>query len=455
MGLALNLLTWVLSKYKHPGMNRLTRMSIPIIFGQLGQMLFGIIDTVMVGRLGVTDLAACAFVNNLMSFPMITIIGYSSAISVVVSERVGAGQSTTAFRSTLNGMRSLLVFMIVALGGGLLMYWNLDHFGQPPEIVEMGRRYFLWMTLSLVPMTAFMALRQFSDGIGFPSGPMVVVFATAALNFVLNGVLMYGWLGGPRLGLEGAGIATALSRLVMFGALIVLVLKHPRFVPFRGQSDTKGLLTPADPVFRRLGLPSSFQYLFEVGAFAGAGIIMGWMGTQALAAHQIAINAASVTFMISMGVSLASTVLIGEARGAKDFSGARQIGIMALKRVLVLAAVICAIFILGRNFLPGFYTSDAELIRLAGSLLVVAGLFQFFDCTQCVLVGVLRGYQDTAVPTVITLIGYWGFALPFCYYFSFVLNWGPQGVWAGLAVGLGLVSAALLWRFRDVSRRSF
>jgi MATE family multidrug resistance protein len=273
------------------------------------------------------------------------------------------------------------------------------------------------------------------------------------LNVILNGILIFGWLGGVEWGLTGGGIATFISRLVMFLLIFGFVFFDRRLKEFRGSGDISGLLEPADPIFRKLGLPGAFQFLFEVGAFSGAGLIMGWFGAEALAAHQIALNVASVTFMIALGFSLASAVMIGEARGLGNPKLARTVALSALRKILIYASLVCAVLILARQIIPSFYTSDPKLIAAASTLLIIAGLFQFFDCTQVVLVGALRGYKDTVIPTWITLFGYWGLALPMGYWLGFPMQVGPIGVWLGLASGLAVVALSLGWRFHHVSQR--
>ncbi len=453
---------------------RLTlRLAVPIIVGQVSQMLMGITDSLMIGRLGKVPLAASAFASSIFNFVYITGLGLLLAVSINVARAHGARQSRECAEFLRHGMA-----MGVALGVGaaLLLFGvatQLHRFGQPPEVLGEVNPFFLIITASLVPVFIFQVLKQYSEALGHPWAPMVILLSAVGLNVFLNWVLIYGHLGAPALGLAGSGWATFIARI---GAALVLwwwlsrqaavQSEWPCFAPasprqsavlsaHETNTNPRWLAAFSRARFRdmlRLGVPAAGQWLFEVGAFSAAAIMMGWLGTTALAAHQIAITCAGFTFMFPLGLSIATSMRLSKAVGEGRRDALRAIGFGSLAAGFGLMLVFASGFaLLGHTIATGF-TPDPGVVILAAQLLVVAAAFQLFDGGQVVAAAALRGLQDVKVPTAITFVAYWLVALPAGYLLAFHTALGPVGVWAGLAAGLGSAALLLGWRFHRMTK---
>jgi MATE family multidrug resistance protein len=427
----------------------------PIIASQISHILLGVADSIMVGSLGGAPLAASAFVNNVMSVPFVMAMGLSTSISVTVSHAFGAGKHRECGQWLSTGALVLIIPMsIIALGMAFGKSY-LSIFSQPQEVYELSQNYFAYISLSLIPMCIFVCLRQFSEGLSQTLVPMVFQMLVVLINVLGNWILIFGNWGAPRMELDGAGLSTLLARIIGLLLFWMYLRKSKIYQPF---------LTPISEIIEpvkkfkhhlKIGLPSATQYLFEVGAFSFSGIMIGWISTQALAAHQIALNIASATFMVAMGTSFAASIRVGQYYGAKDPEGIKNVGYSALGLVSILSVFFGLGFIALRNVLPGFYISDTEIIGLSSLLLVVAAAFQLFDATQAVGIGILRGVSDVRVPTLITFAAYWIWTIPFGYVLAFKADMGALGVWISLASGLFLSSACLAIRFEVLNRRRF
>jgi MATE family multidrug resistance protein len=256
----------------------------------------------------------------------------------------------------------------------------------------------------------------------------------------------------PAFGLVGAGIATFCSRLYMAIALLWYISTAQRFKPFDPTLHYKSIDWKIMKKILEIGLPSGFQYFFEVSAFAGSSIIIGWIGTNALAAHQIALNLASITYMFALGISAAATVRVGNAVGFKSIGRIRNAGFSAVLMGASVMGSFGIMFIIFRNIFPTFYISNVDVIQIAASLLIIAAFFQIFDGTQAVGLGILRGIEDVKAPTLITFLAYWIVGLPVGYILGFNFNLGVQGVWIGLSIALAVSALLLFFRFNYKSR---
>ncbi len=425
-------------------------LAVPLMAGQLSQMLMGLVDSAMVGRLGVVPLAAAAFANSVVGVPTLIGIGLMMAVSVHVSRAHGAGEQAETGEMLRHGVvLSLAVGALLALGCWVLA-GSLDRFGQPPEVAAEARTYFLIMAASLIPALASLALKQFSDSLHHPWPPMLILFGSVPLNAGLNWVMIYGNLGFPAMGLTGAGWATLIARLIGAVALWIYVTRARRFVghaPARWfQRFTKSRFVS----LLKIGTPAAAMLLLESSAFSLAAVMMGWLGAAPLAAHQIALSCAAVSFMLPLGLSLATTIRIGRAVGGREPLRVRVIGISSL----VLGAVImfgCALVLaLAGRPIASSFVNDAAVIDIAVRLLLAAAAFQVFDGLQVVASGALRGIADVNVPTTLCALAYWVIALPAAYFLAFRTNLGPVGLWIGLL--LGLISAAAFLTARFLSR---
>ncbi len=438
------------------------RLAVPLVMGQLAQMLMGVVDTVMIGRLGTVPLAASAFANSLLMVPLVFGVGVLSSVSMKTAQAGGAGDhgaGRSALRSGL-WLATGLGLAVVA-GFALLLPW-LGGFGQPEEVVRATPGYLMTCAVSLLPALTGMALKNQADALNFPWPPFWIMLGGVALNAVLNALWIYGQAGFPALGLEGAGYATLTARTVTTLALLGWMGRSPAlraWMPWTGTSkkpprrDAGGMaeeLRLALPLLR-LGLPAGLHLLAEVSMFMVAALLVGFLGVVPMAAHQVTLTCASVTFMIPLGISMALTVRVGELTGAgRDAMTRRHAVLLGGWGLGWLAALgsMGLFFGLGREVAAGF-TRDPAVVAAAAPLLIIAGFFQLGDATQVISAGALRGVHDVRFPARLALLTLWGVALPVSWVLGFPLGLGSRGVWIGLAAGLGVAGVVLglrAWR---------
>ena len=427
-------------------------LALPIIVGQVSQMLMGITDSVMIGRTGTVPLAAASFGGNVFGLFYLIGIGIMLPVAVLVAHARGAGRRGEYGEYLRHGVALALGFGLVEtlVIGGLSLH--LVWFRQPPAVLSVVNPYFQLIGCSIIPALVFIALRQFAEAMGRPWVPMVVMLGCVGLNVLLNWIFIYGHLGAPALGLAGAGIATLISRA--FAVLVILAW-------LRGDPSFRTAL-PARwlaPLSRarlgemlRLGLPSSGMLLFEGGAFGAAAVMMGWLGTVALAAHQIAISCAAVTFMFVLGLSFATGMRLSAALGAGELARLRPIAGSALGLGGVFAGTFMAAYLLAGGSIAAWFVRDPAVVTLATQLLVVAALFQFFDGGQVIGVAALRSLGDVKLPALITFAAYWVVAIPGGYLLGVHGGLGAVGVWIALAAGLAFAAVCLALRFLRLTR---
>lgn len=426
-------------------------IAYPVIIGQLGFIMMGVVDSVMVGSIGPVPLAGATLGNSLFILLFIIGLGISVAVTPLVAIAVGGKQYEECgvlFRQSLivNMAAGVVLAIIIIISSALLAY-----IGQPPEVVAQAQSYSRILGLSVIPSMLFAAYKQFIEGFSVMKPAMIVVLLANFINVLFNWILIFGKFGFPALGLDGAGWATFASRTFMAFAIMVYIMRSPRFkqydVTFHFKSFNRKIINK----ILALGLPGGVQYFFEVGAFSFAVIMVGWLGTNQLAAHQIAINLASISFMCALGVSAAGSIRVGNAVGRKSITETRRAGFTAIFISASIMSCFGIAFISLRNILPGLYIDNPAVISFTSSVLIIAALFQISDGVQAVGIGILRGLMDVKAPTLITFTAYWVLALPIGYLLGFVFGYGIMGVWIGLF--LGLTSSALMLSLR-FSRKS-
>jgi len=429
------------------------QLAYPVIIGQLGIIMMGVVDSLMVGKLGAAPLAAAALGNSLAFIILIIGIGVSLAVTPLVAIAVGANKFSDCglyFRQSLlvNSILSILIALVIYFTADLIQY-----FDQPMEVQLQAKSYMKIIGLSSVPLMLFQSYKQFIEGLSVMRPAMIISVLANIINAFANWVLIFGNLGFPALELNGAGWATFASRAFMAVALMGFVMSNKFFNQYDVSFHYRSINWPIIKKILSLGLPSGMQYFFEVGAFSFAVIMVGWLGTQQLAAHQIAINLASISFMAVLGISVAGSIRVGNAVGMKDIAETRRAGFTASLLGASVMLISGIIFILFRNFLPTLYVNDQEVISYASSLLIIAALFQISDGTQAVGIGILRGLTDVKIPTAITFVAYWIVGLPVGYLLAFTYKMGVQGVWYGLLIGLTTSAILLTLRFNSRSKR--
>jgi multidrug resistance protein, MATE family len=425
----------------------LVRLALPVAMVTVSTMTMGVADTIMVGRVSPTDLAAVALGNLYFFGAVVFGMGVLFALDPVVSQAVGAGDRVAVARGLQRGcvlamgLTVLAVLLIVPAGPLLRLL------GQPADVVPVAAGYALVSIPGVLPFYGFLVLRQGLQAMGRVAPLLVVVLLGNVANIFFNWVLIYGNLGFPAMGAVGSGWATSLSRWFM--ALLLLAVTWPLLGdylrPFRPEA------LAAEPLRRlvRLGAPIGGQQLLEFGVFGAAGLLMGLMGTLPMASHQVALNLASLTFMVPLGVAQAGTVLVGQAVRRGDAPGARRAAGGSLLLGVGFMGLTAVLFLVAPGALARVYSPDVAVVALASSLIPIAGVFQVFDGMQVVALGVLRGVADTRLPMIVNLVGFWGIGLPVSAALGFRTWLGPRGVWIGLAVGIALVALLLLARVRS------
>ncbi len=427
-------------------------LAYPIIIGQLGIIMMGVVDSLMVGHLSAAHLAAASLGNSLAFILMIIGIGVSLAVTPLVAIAVGANKYDECgiyFRQSLLVNSTLSIFLAFAIffAAGLIEY-----FDQPPEVQILAKSYMRIIGFSTLPLMVFQTYKQFIEGFSIMKPAMIIAILANLINAFVNWILIFGELGFPRLELNGAGWATFASRLFMAICIMIYVMKSKLFRQYNVSFHFKNFNRHIIKKILSLGLPSGFQYFFEIGAFSFAVVMVGWLGTKQLAAHQIAINLASISFMAVLGISVAGSIRVGNAVGMKDIFETRRAGFTASLLGAFVMFISSVIFILFRNHLPTLYVQDDQVINYASSLLIIAALFQLSDGTQAVGIGILRGLTDVKIPTAITFIAYWIVGLPIGYLLGFTFDLGVQGVWIGLLLGLTTSAILLTIRFNSRSK---
>jgi multidrug resistance protein, MATE family len=422
------------------------RLAAPVVVIQVGMMLMGVVDTIMVGHLSAIALAAVAL-GNLYFFGLgVFGMGTLMVLDPVVAQAVGARDEPAIARGIQRGV--VLALLLAAPASILLLLAEpfMVLARQPDDVVPQAAAYAVRLAPGVLPFFLFVVLRQSLQSMHLTAPIMIAIVVANLVNAGLNWVLIFGRLGVPALGVSGAAWATTMSRWLL--ALLLLALTWHRLRPH---------LHPIRPEVRhwaplgrmlRLGVPIGLQYALEFGAFAFVALMMGWLGSLAIAGHQVAINLASLTFMVPLGVADAASILVGHAVGRGDLPGTRGAARAALLCGIGFMSCTAVAFLTLPVPLARLYTTDATVIAVAVGLIPLAGVFQVFDGTQVVAGGILRGLGETKVAMMVNLLGYWFFGLPVSYLLCFVLGVGPRGLWYGLVLGLAAVAMILLVRVR-------
>lgn len=428
------------------------KLSIPLVVGQLGHMLMGVVDSMMVGQLGAAELAAVAIGHGLFMIVLVFGFGLSLGLVPVVSEYFGAGEKEKcgfALRQGFVLYTSVSVVMTLAAYYGAEL---ISFLGQEAEVESYAIRYAETLAWSTYPMVIFSAYKSFTEALNITKPALIITLVANLLNVFVNWLLIFGNWGFPELEIVGAGWATFSSRVFMALLMIAYVLRAKHLKEYDPSFHFRKLDFQLMKRLFKIGTASGMQYVFEGGAFVAASFIIGTIGKNDLAAHQIAINLASLTFMFAMGVSMASAIRVGNASGRKSVEDMKLAGLAAFKLIILIMFVNAVVFILFRNALPYFYIDDLVVIKIASELLIIAAFFQISDGIQAVGIGVLRGLSDVLVPTRITFIAYWIVSLPLAYFLAFQYQLGVHGVWIGLSIGLSLSALLLYSRFLKLTR---
>jgi multidrug resistance protein, MATE family len=423
------------------------KLAIPVAIGQLGHIMLGITDSIMVGRVGAVPLAASSLVNGIVFLVVVFGLGMSLAITPLVSIARGRDENDQCgviLRQSLllNGIVTLILLSLVYFLADLIMHLN-----QEAAVAIQAVSYAKIIAFSIIPFMIFQTYRQFIEGLAFTKPAMYIALAANLVNIFGNWVLIYGNLGMPAYGLDGAGYSTLINRGFMAAAIIIYVMTSEQFREYEPSFRFRNINWPVLKKLLHIGVPTGFQHFFEIGAFSFSAIMIGWLGAEQLAAHQIALSLAATSFMIILGISAAGTIRVGHAFGKKNIHDVKRSGFLTTIFAASVMACFGIIFILFKDELPLIFTKNMQVVKIAASLLIIAAIFQISDGAQAAGLGILRGITDVRIPMIITFIAYWILALPIGYVLGFKIKMGVVGIWIGLLAGLSAAAIMLNLRF--------
>ena len=419
-------------------------LSFPIMISQLGHITVGVFDSLMIGKVSVSQLAAVSLATSIFSFILLFCIGLSYGITPLISSSDKGKKYVSSI--LYNGMLVNVISSILLVSFVILTKHLLSYLGQDEEVLFHTYSYLDIICISLIPLILFQTFKQFIEGLGFTKPSMYISVISNVINIVLNAVLIFGLFGFPRLEIIGAAYATLISRVIMFLLILIYCLNDRRFSKYILKTKFLVNLNHIKDIFR-IGFASGLQYIFEVGAFSVATVMTGSIGAIHLAAHQIALNLASISYMIASGIGSASMISLSYYDGKRNFEDMRRSGFASFLLVFILMIVSALVFIIFRNYLPVLYVDDSSVINIASTLLIIAGLFQISDGIQAVGLGILRGIRDIKKPTVVTFISYWIISIPLSYFLGIEYGYGVYGIWIGLSIGLTLAAIFHVTRF--------
>lgn len=430
----------------------LLRIAIPVSLSQLGHITVGVVDTIVAGKISDEILSAATLALSIF-FPFFMLyIGFSYGLSPLVSKAHGEGNIEKIRRLLRNSwflhlMLILLSFVLILIG-----YFVVPYLNQPPEIVPIAQEFIFWFTLSLLPLTLFQTLKQFLEGLGQTKHAMMISVFGNAVNILLNVVLVFGVGSWEGVGYIGIVWATFIARTLMAVLMIVYFFNYKQYAVYRlnwWKVEWNTLFK--DSIFNK-SIPIGMQMFFESMAFSSAAILVGMFGTVSLASHQIVLSIASVTYMIISGVGAAATVKISFAIGASNLKLIKQTIVQSLFTACMFMFVCSIILFLLNEQIPSYYTNEIAVVETCSRLLLFAAFFQLADGVQVVALGILRGFGDVLVPSLLALFSYVILGLGIGSYFAFTKDLGVYGIWMGLTLGLFTASISLLIRIRKVHK---
>jgi MATE family multidrug resistance protein len=421
-----------------------------VVVAELGWMFMGVVDTLMVGRLAPEAIGAVGLGGIIFFTVAVFGMGVLLGLDTFVSQAFGAGNLDECHRWLRAGVHLsiLLSPLVMLVTFGLLQ--ALPFLGLHPQVRALTIPYVAVLVWSTLPLLLYASFRRYLQALGLVRPVMLTLIAANLVNAAFNWLLIFGRWGFPALGVAGSAWSTVIARVAMAAVLFGIILRHERVDQF-GLGDISFLEFEWDRIGRlvKLGTPAALQITAEVGVFGAVAALAGRIDPIALAAHQVALNIASVTFMVPLGLASAGAVRVGHAVGRRDATGANRAGWSAIALGAGFMTVSAIVFVVAPGWLVRFFTSDAAVIATGVTLLRVAAAFQLFDGVQGVTTGALRGLGDTRTAMAANLVGHWLIGLPFAAFVAFRLGYGVVGLWVGLSLGLTLVAIVLVWVWRQ------
>lgn len=427
-------------------------LGVPIVIGQVGQIILAFADTLMIGHHSTNELGAASFVNNMFNLAIIFSTGFSYGLTPVVGNLYGNNETSAIGRMLKNSLLANSVIAVLLTAIMTVLYFNIERLGQPVELIPLIKPYYIILLFSLIFILLFNAFKQFADGITDTKTSMWILLAGNVLNIIGNYILIYGKLGLPEMGLTGAGISTLFSRIMMLVAFIIIFFKAKRYKIYV-DGFLNSIFNKRDfKVLNGLGWPIGLQMGMETASFSLSAIMIGWLGTIALASHQIMLSVSQVGFMMYYGMGAAVAVMISNYRGKGDVINVRRSASAGFHIIMVMAVLVSIPLYLLRNYIGGWFTDSEAVSITVGSLIIPFIIYQFGDGLQITYANALRGIADVKPMMVVAFIAYFIVSLPLGYFFGFVLDWGAFGIW--MAFPFGLTSAGIMFylRFRKKTK---
>jgi MATE family multidrug resistance protein len=436
-----------------PYYKRNLKVAVPVMLTHAGQITVNLADNIMVGHLGTAELAAATFANSILVPGMVFGIGFSQGLTPHVGQAFGRKDYRQVGHLLQN---SLILNSLLAIVMTIIMYacgHFMNRMGQPADIVGMARGYYNIQLFSIFPFLLFFGARQFSEGIGITKYAMYITLFANAINIFLNWVLIYGKLGFPAYGVNGASIATLVSRVVMLICFILIYIRKEVYNRYFAYFTRKlGDLDKMKKILQT-SVPLSIQTLVEITSFSMSAIMVGWLGKVPLASHQVAMSMSSFSFMLALGVGAAATIRVSHQYGSGNYRAMRMAGFAAVHLSVALMSISGIAYMLFNWQIPHLFTVDPAVIKLSASLLIISAMFQIFDAMQLSGLACLRALADVRKPLLFSVLSYYFVCLPLGYLLGFVFGLGAIGVWIGLMLGLIFAAILFLNRFNKLSLR--
>ena len=438
------------------------KLAYPVILGMLGHTLISIVDNMMVGNLGSTELAAVSLGGSFVFIGMSLGIGFSTAITPLVS-MADAEKDDNKLRSVFHhGLLScvilgIFIFTLIVLAKPIMYLMH-----QPKEVIDLASPYIDWVAFSLIPVIIFQGYKQFADGLSRTKYSMYAIFMANIVHIIINYMLIYGFWIFPKLGIIGAALGTVISRILMVVFMHFIMKNNAQLSPYFKNFSFREIKKSMLKKIASLGIPSAMQMLFEVALFTAAIWLCGSIGKTTQAANQIALTLATTTFMFAMGLSVTATIRVGNNKGLMDYKNLIIVARSVFLLAIILETIFGLLFVILHNFLPNLFLNmenvnqvieNKEVIIIASKLLLVAAVFQISDGIQVVVLGALRGLQDVKVPMYITFFAYWVVGFPISFYLGKYTELKAVGVWIGLLAGLSTAALFLYLRFHKFTKQ--
>ncbi|WP_310555112.1 MATE family efflux transporter [Flavobacterium sp.] len=438
------------------------KLAYPVILGMLGHTLIGIVDNIMVGKLGSTELAAVSLGNSFIFIAMSVGIGFSTAITPIIAE-AHAENDTKKIRSTFHhGLLLCTILGVVLFGLVVLAKPIMFLMHQPKEVVDLANPYIDWVAFSLIPVIIYQGYKQFADGLSETKYSMYAIFMANVVHIFFNYVLIYGVWIFPKLGILGAALGTVISRIMMVVFMHYIMKNNQKMGVYFREFKFKEIKKTVIRKIVDLGLPSAMQMLFEVALFTAAIWLSGSIGKTSQAANQIALTLATMTFMFAMGLNVTAMIRVSNQKGLNDYKKLVVVAKSIFLLAIILETIFALFFIVFHQYLPHLFLNmenidqaldNQEVIAIASQLLLVAAIFQISDGIQVVVLGALRGLQDVKIPMYITFVAYWVVGFPISYYLGIHTTLKAAGIWVGLLAGLSVAALFLYIRFNHLTKK--